>query len=79
MKSEHRHELETNWLAHHVAIWLNRLQPYNALIVGGLLAIAILFFSISFFSGESSARQSAAWNSYNQAVEGMLPNLETLR
>jgi hypothetical protein len=79
MKSEHRHELETNWLAHHVAIWLDRAQPYNSLIVGGLLTIVILFFGISFFGGESSARQSAAWNSYNEAVEGNLPNLETLR
>ncbi|MEX2091023.1 MAG: hypothetical protein WD971_00020 [Pirellulales bacterium] len=78
MKSEHRHELETNWLAHHVAIWLDRLQPYNSLIVGSLLTIVILFFAYSFFGGESSARQSAAWSSYNQAVAGNLPNLETL-
>jgi predicted negative regulator of RcsB-dependent stress response len=79
MKSEHRHELETNWLAHHTAIWLERLQPYNSLIVGGLLMVVIVLFTYSYFGGESSARQSAAWNSYNEAVEGLLPNLDRLR
>jgi predicted negative regulator of RcsB-dependent stress response len=78
MKSEHRHELETNWLAHHTAIWLERIQPYNSLIVGGLLALAVLMFAYSYFGGGSSTRQSAAWNSYNEAVEGIQPNLDRL-
>jgi predicted negative regulator of RcsB-dependent stress response len=78
MKSEHRHELGTNWLAHHVAIWLEKMQPYNSLIVGGLLTVVILLFAYSFFGSESTSRQSAAWNSYNEAVEGLLPNLDRL-
>lgn len=79
MKSEHRHELETNWLAHHAAIWIERIQPYNSLIVGGLLTILVLMFAYSYFGSETSARQSAAWNSYNEAVEGMQPNIDQLR
>lgn len=79
MKSEHRHQLETNWLAHHTAIWLERLEPYYALIVGGLIAAAIGLFAYSFFSGESAARQADAWNSYNEAMLGMAPNLDVLR
>lgn len=79
MKSEHRHELETNWLAHHTAIWLDRVQPYNGLIVGGLIVAALALFAYSFFSGESAARQAEAWNSYNQAVIGSNMNLELLR
>jgi hypothetical protein len=79
MKSEHRHELETNALAVRVSDFLDRVQPYNSLIVGGLLALAVLFFAYSYFSSETVARQSAAWNSYNSAVEGMLPDLTTLR
>jgi len=79
MKSEHRHELETNWLAHHTAIWLEKLQPYNALIVGGLIVAALALFAYSFFSGETTARQAEAWNSYNEAVLGMVPNLDALR
>ena len=78
MKSQHRHELETNWLAHHTAIWIERVQPYSSLIVGGLLVIVILMLAYSYFGSESSARQSAAWNSYNEAVEGLLPNLDQL-
>lgn len=79
MKSEHRHELETNWLAHHAAIWIEKIQPYNSLIVGGVLTILILMFAYSYFGGETSARQSAAWDSYNEAVEGGAPNLDRLR
>lgn len=79
MKSQHRHELETNWLAHHTAIWLEKLQPYNALIVGGLIVAAIGLFAFSFFSGETAARQAEAWNSYNDAVMSGSPNLELLR
>jgi hypothetical protein len=79
MKSEHRHELETNWLAHRVALWLEEVRPYYSLIAGCLLAAAALFFGYSYFSGETATRQSAAWNSYNAAVQGPLPNLETLR
>ncbi len=79
MKSEHRHELETNWLAHRVALWLDKLQPYYPLITGALISAALLVIGYSYFSGETTARQSAAWNSYNVAVEGQLPNLDTLR
>lgn len=79
MKSEHRHELETNWLAHHAAIWIEKIQPYNSLIVGGVITILILMFAYSYFGGESSARQAAAWNSFNEAVEGGAPNIDRLR
>jgi hypothetical protein len=78
MKSEHRHELETNWLAHHVAIWIERVRPYNSLIVGSLLALVVVLAAYSFFGGETAARQAAAWRSYNESVEGSLPNLDRL-
>src|SRR3990172_2579574 len=79
MKSQHRHELETNWLAHRMARVLDDVRPYNSLIAGTLLALAALIFGYSYFSGASAARQSEAWNSYNQAVESMPPNLAVLR
>lgn len=79
MKSQHRHELETNWLAKRVGDWLDQIRPYNSLIAGVALAAAALFFGFSYFSGASASRQSEAWNSYNQAVGGLMPNLETLR
>jgi len=78
MKSETRHDLQTNWLAHHVALWIERVRPYNSLIVGGLLAVLVLLAAYSFFGGETSARQAAAWSSYNESVESPLPNLDRL-
>jgi predicted negative regulator of RcsB-dependent stress response len=79
MKSQHRHELETNWLAQRVGDWLNTIQPYNSLIVGVVLAVVVSVVGFSYYRGASAARQSDAWNTYNQAVGGLMPNLETLR
>jgi predicted negative regulator of RcsB-dependent stress response len=79
MKSQHRHELETNWLAKWVAERLNTIQPYYSLIVGVVLAVAISVAGFSYYRSASAARQSEAWNTYNQAVGGLMPNLETLR
>jgi hypothetical protein len=79
MKSQHRHELETNWLAQHTGQWLKKIEPYYSLILGAIAAVAVLFVGLSYFSGASAARQSEAWNTYNQAVESIPPNLVTLR
>jgi predicted negative regulator of RcsB-dependent stress response len=79
MKSQHRHELETNWLAKRVADWLNVIQPYNSLIVGVVVAVVVSVVGFSYYRSASAARQSDAWNTYNQAVGGLMPNLETLR
>jgi predicted negative regulator of RcsB-dependent stress response len=79
MKSQHRHELETNWLAKRVADWLNVIQPYNSLIAGVLVAVVVAVVGFSYYRSASAARQSEAWSTYNQAVGGLMPNLETLR
>ena len=79
MKSQHRHELETNWLAQHTATFIERWRPYVPTIVGVLVAAAVLLFGYSFISTSTSQRESEAWNTYNQAVSGMIPNLPQLR
>ncbi len=79
MKSQHRHELETNWLAKRVGDWLNVIQPYNSLIVGTVAAVVVSVVGFTYYRSASAARQSEAWNTYNQAVGGLMPNLNTLR
>jgi hypothetical protein len=79
MKSEHRHELETNWLAHHLADFIDRVRPYGPTIFGVLIAAAVAMFGVSYFSTSSTARQSEAWNTYNEAVSGLIPNVLKLR
>jgi tetratricopeptide (TPR) repeat protein len=79
MKTERRHELETNVLARHVGDYLDRLGPHISTIAGVLIAIAVVMIVWSYLSGSSSARQSEAWNAYNEAMQGQMPNLEQLK
>ena len=79
MKSQHRHELETNWLAKRLAEWIERLRPYGSTVLGTLVVIAAVLIGFSYYSGSSSGRQSEAWASYNQAIEGWIPDIEKLR
>jgi len=79
MKAAHRHELETNVLAQRLEAVIDRLRPYAATIAGIILALVVVMFIWSYVSGSSSARQGAAWDAYNQAVLGRVPNLDQLR
>lgn len=79
MKSEHRHDLETNALAKRLAVAIEKLQPYMSTVIGIAVTVVVVLLGISYMSGASSARQSEAWNTYNQAVEGLIPNLVQLQ
>jgi hypothetical protein len=80
MKSAHRHQLETNALAHRLEIFIERYRPYASRIVGGLIAVVILMLIWSLISGSSAARRSEAWDTFNQAIGAVpRPNLDELR
>ncbi|MEX0642261.1 MAG: hypothetical protein WD468_06145 [Pirellulales bacterium] len=79
MKSEHRHQLETNVMAERLAVWIDRLRPYATSIAGILLFVFIAMFAWSYLTGSSAAWQTQAWDAYNDAVISPMPNLELLR
>jgi tetratricopeptide (TPR) repeat protein len=78
MKSAHRHELETNALAHRLEGVIDRLRPYSSTIIGSIAAAVILILLWSWISGASSSQRGAAWNEYHQAVGSARPDLEAL-
>src|SRR5438067_1932886 len=79
MKSAHRHELETNVLAHRLEVYIMRYRPYAARIIGVLIAIVAVVLIWSYISGTSAARRSEAWDTFNQAVGSMpAPNLDEI-
>lgn len=78
MKSAHRHELETNALAHRLEIFIERYRPYASQIVGVLVAIVALILIGSYLLGSSSTRNSEAWDTFNQAVTSAPPNLDEI-
>jgi predicted negative regulator of RcsB-dependent stress response len=80
MKSAHRHELETNVLAHGLEVYIERYRPYFSKIALGILALIAILFIWSYVSGSSAKQQGEAWDEYNQAVgSSSLPNLDQLR
>src|SRR5215207_11577918 len=78
MKSAHRHELETNALAHRLEIFIERYKPYASQIVGGLLAVVAVIVIGSYVVGSSSTRKSEVWDTFNRAVTSTPPNLDEL-
>lgn len=79
MKSEHRHELGTNVLAHGLESYIERYRPYFGKIMGTILAVIALLFVWSYFSRATDARSSGAWDVFNLAIGSVPPNLEVLR
>jgi hypothetical protein len=58
MKSEHRHELETNALAKRLDNAIEQLRPYASTIAGVIVALVIVMFLWSYIAGSSSAQRS---------------------
>ena len=68
MKSAHRHELETNALAHRLEVFIARYKPYASQIIGGIIALVALIFIGSYLIGSSSSHNSEAWDAFNHVV-----------
>jgi hypothetical protein len=79
MKSEHRHELETNALAKRLAVVVDNVRPFMPGIIVAAVVGLLGTIGYSYFSSESAAKQSETWNAYNQSVEGLIPNIDSLK
>ncbi len=79
MKSQHRHELETNWLAKRLNVVIEQSRPYASTVAGIVVAVVLALLAWTYFAGSSSARHSDAWNSFNEAVIERQPDVERLR
>jgi predicted negative regulator of RcsB-dependent stress response len=78
MKSAHRHQLETNELAHRLEQYIERYRPYASTIAGVLVAIAVALLIWTYVSGTSAARRSGAWDTFNQTVSATFPNVDEI-
>ena len=64
MKSEERHELETNSLAKLLEQTSDKLAPYASFIIYGLLAFAAIWAVVRLSTSRMQDQQLAEWNSY---------------
>jgi predicted negative regulator of RcsB-dependent stress response len=78
MKSAHRHQLETNALAHRLEVYIDRLRPYGSQIAGVLVAIAVVLLIWTYVSNSSASKRSGAWDTFNQNVSATYPNIDEI-
>ncbi|HND52564.1 MAG TPA: hypothetical protein PLV92_09215 [Pirellulaceae bacterium] len=68
MKSERRHELQTNYLADWVGHQVDSIRPYTRAIAGTIGAIIVIFLVYSFVSHQQFVKAGMAWQSYLLAL-----------
>ncbi len=64
MKTEHRHLLETNWLAARLAKWIEKLKPHTGSLMGGLMVLVGIAVVSSLWSSQSASKSQAAWDEF---------------
>lgn len=79
MKSEERHELETNTLAKLLETGSDKAAPYASYIIYGLLALAAVWAIFRLTSSSIVAKQDAAWDAYTMAMYPFPADTDALR
>ena len=70
MKTERRHDLETNLLARKLAGWVEHVKPFSN--ATGVVAIALVVALVGWFflNSQTANRESVAWDDYFLATLG---------
>jgi len=69
MKSERRHELKENELADWLEKSIDAVAPYTKAILGGIVALVVLFLAYSFWQSQAEAAEQANWDQFYAAAE----------
>ena len=80
MKSERRHELQTNALADWLGEAIEKIRPYQNAIVGGLILVVVLIIALAAWHSYSAGYAAEAWGAlkwpYPVASFQDLPDLD---
>lgn len=68
MKSDRRHELQTNELADRIGHWLEDARPFAKTAAAGLVAALVLVFAYLYLTHQSQSRQAEGWDEYFTAL-----------
>lgn len=68
MKTERRHDLETNELAKYTAAGLEKAKPFGSQIFGAALAVFGLVILFYLWSSSQGSKEAAAWTDYALAL-----------
>lgn len=67
MKTERRHELQTNELADWLGRGVQLMEDNARMVLGIIVALAIMLGAYFYLSGSAEGRNTEGWNSYLQA------------
>ena len=65
MKSEHRHELETNVLSKELATWVERIKPHTTAITIGIGVLVGLYLAATWWSSSRADRDRQFWEEFH--------------
>lgn len=68
MKTERRHELQTNVLADSLARWIDKAKPYSRAALAIVIALVAAVFVWGYQSAQGVRRQSEGWSEYYDAM-----------
>jgi hypothetical protein len=68
MKTERRHELQTNVLADSLARWIDKAKPYSRAALAVVIALVAVVFVWGYQSAQGVRRQSEGWSEYYDAM-----------
>ncbi len=70
MKTERRHELQTNTLADALGQAVDTVKPYSQIVLGAVLAVLVILGVVKYLSIRSQEDVVDSWNRYLQASSG---------
>jgi hypothetical protein len=68
MKTQRRHELQTNELADYLGTHLQRIQPYSTHLMVGVIALAVLLAGSVYYITKQRAKRGISWTDYFDAI-----------
>ncbi len=79
MKSEHRHELQTNELSAGLASWIDKVKPFTGQIITGAVLLALVYAGLAVWDARSAEKEKAAWDAYALALDTSDPEMKSLQ
>jgi tetratricopeptide (TPR) repeat protein len=68
MKTERRHELQTNVLADALARWIERIRPYSRAGLALMVGLVVLIFAWLYLENQNTRQTGEGWNEYFDAI-----------
>ncbi len=74
MKSQKRHELQTNELADHLGRYMQAIKPHQNLVLFGVVAVVVIVGGVVWMNNQRIAKASASWSDYFVAMSEQRPD-----